>query len=925
MYALALFVAAILSGARGADASVDFPPGARWEPIRVKWFTLTNYIDHEGSYADPPTASPYTANHTADPPEPNDHPYFALAKKFDEEIMPLVAAKYEREFMVVRTRRVDEHPNPITIKKRTCYSHWAPWMWNDFNVTDVDLLIITTFSNFGGRGGGGACGTDEFGRVTVARQTLNAYVLADMEDPDAAAERAFSGILDVTWHEVHHGLEISRTWPSSPFIYNTIAQPPSYWPAARKITSYEEPSFLPHVYDQYAKDPVAKAAMDEMWGNPPEYDDVYSVNWLLNSPRILEHVRHFTGCPTAAGYPARCSNDIRPWRCNHQANMKGEWGDVNSYGAALFISAMTYAFYEDTGLWKPRWDVIEFENQNAIAAPNQTETGWYYLKWLKRGCGFFDDADSAWFYNMTDEAMTETDDGRRFYAPLDGASGVFCNGAANAGLGSTHCLSTHVDRKTSCGGHYAWQESVMPQETKIFHRERRPGTKCVDLDSSDAFFATHGEDNSSDARCFRGTLEPDGSDPWSHAGFENAFCFKHRCDANNLIEFEINGVWYECPELGGAVAVDGFTGHVTCPHQMILCPANCPMTNGVECAGRGTCNRKTGICYCTELDVNSSWVGIGCDIPYTQFWPDSYSSGSAFFRTTKITIGGAALLATFDVGDEETIKQSVIAALGIEADPDSVTIADYRFKFGATIEMTEEISDATYDEWFTPSSERGSEGITPFARMLAEDLGGLDARYIEVSVTRESRRLFNRRRRTLASGVAVDYVATVVSDWGVEIAQTAASKSAAGAFPSITVGAPVVTSQDELAVVVDVHFATDDAEAYESVSARMDDEDALNSNLTVGLEADFRANGIAGRKKKKAFPVAVVAGSAAGGFVFLVVVAVVLVKAKGKGKGKVATEAKSARGAKRPAVKATEIGKRPGWSNDTARNKVAPV
>jgi hypothetical protein len=58
--------------------------------------------------------------------------------------------------------------------------------------------------------------------------------------------------------------------------------------------------------------------------------------------------------------------------------------------------------------------------------------------------------------------------------------------------------------------------------------------------------------------------------------------------------------------------------------------------------------------------------------------------------------------------------------------------------------------------------------------------------------------------------------------------------------------------------------------------------------------------------------------------VFLVVVAVVLVKAKGKGKGKVATEA-SARGAKKPAVKATEIGKRPGLSNDAARNKVAPV
>jgi hypothetical protein len=71
--------------------------------------------------------------------------------------------------------------------------------------------------------------------------------------------------------------------------------------------------------------------------------------------------------------------------------------------------------------------------------------------------------------------------------------------------------------------------------------------------------------------------------------------------------------------------------------------------------------------------------------------------------------------------------------------------------------------------------------------------------------------------------------------------------------------------------------------------------------------------------------VAVVAGSAAGGFVFLVVVAVVLVKAKGKGKGKVATEAKSARGAKKPAVKANEIGKRPGWSSDTAKNKVAPV
>ena len=45
------------------------------------------------------------------------------------------------------------------------------------------------------------------------------------------------------------------------------------------------------------------------------------------------------------------------------------------------------------------------------------------------------------------------------------------------------------------------------------------------------------------------------------------------------------------------------------------------------------CNCDTSICMCDGTLVNSSYVDIGCDVPWRQFWPSTYDG-----RYTQLTL-----------------------------------------------------------------------------------------------------------------------------------------------------------------------------------------------------------------------------------------------------------------------------------------------
>ncbi|RHZ20469.1 hypothetical protein DYB37_000447 [Aphanomyces astaci] len=110
-----------------------------------------------------------------------------------------------------------------------------------------------------------------------------------------------------------------------------------------------------------------------------------------------------------------------------------------------------------------------------------------------------------------------------------------------------------------------------------------------------------------------------------------------RCGQGNMY-IKVNGKEVACPLAGGDVSVPGFQGTVRCPAGNKICQLlqtqcsgqgilmvdgscscnpgyggsdcslkDCPLNGGVECNGRGTCDRRVGMCQC-----EAAYTGLSC-------------------------------------------------------------------------------------------------------------------------------------------------------------------------------------------------------------------------------------------------------------------------------------------------------------------------
>jgi len=923
---------AVRTDSRGGQTdntySVDYPAGSRWEPCRTCYLTVTGFIDAVNK------PSKYTANEDAEPAQPNDMPEFDMIRKFDSHVMPALARWYESQFMVVRT---NEPLNASAVlPDKPGYRQYRNQVFNN-----CDLLLVSKWKENHHCTGGGRS-QDKYGRANVVVQTCgpnnlgweyaemtpkNKYVNTDME---------YMGSMSVSWHEFNHGMfggfgiskSDTRSWflngqgMGSHHLDNVIRTPPDHWP---------RPSFVQHFMKNLPAGTRADLAKPFEGGQGLYY---------VNSPRVLEMARYWTNCPTLKGYPLKNDKGGRSeYLFGHHGNFGGNWGDVNCYGRNAMVSAMSYALYEDSGLWKINWTNVNFDNVNIAVRPNQNSTR-LMTEHFKTGCGFFEE---PWpFLRGDDDASSTVSsvNGKRYHEPTPGWSQFLCNRAAYGGTKAKtkrHYCSADRKSKAICGrradvdmfqeGGWGWAEGgggweselenpfratrvVVPTdrldgETKVEGSSATPGT-CLDAGSQNS--KKYFESASESSRCFRGTIEPEGETPWSNS-FESAFCFEHRCTAGNLIEFRVNSVWYACPELGGKVKVAGFSGHVTCPHQMLICPANCPgqLADGRDCNGRGTCNRRTGICMCHETLVNSSYVGIGCEQEWKTYWPSKYPY-DGLFKPLDIKLRD---LPHFDASDNLAIIAAVRAALGVKEGDVELDVSSFRFEVESE-HLLPGVTKAEFDAKANNANAylryRFYEGmIVGRLNKDSEVSGDLGVDDVKVGEPRA------QARRRLLSGYVVPFTVYPPTIFGAASAQEIKARCANPAtFSNIadTFGGLAIASPPVMSATITVTVGATDPDAIAKVNAAVADRGAFDAK--VQREAESRGMYSEGTAKK-GLGLFLIVGIAAGGVVVVGLAAVAAYFFVKKKSGKVG---QAPAGAKQEAsAKAT--GK--------AKNKVAPT
>ncbi|CAE8623036.1 unnamed protein product [Polarella glacialis] len=433
------------------------------------------------------------------------------------------------------------------------------------NYKGIDLLVIWKVKkDMPGGGGGGPCGADQAnGRVNqAATQICHDCVKSEYtrwkSDPESSP--AFS--VATTFHEIGHAMAKTQNLnPCDEFNANCTS---SHWPVARTY-----PAARSYVA---ARNKVSDIKMK-------------------NTPRMLEHIRHFTGCPTLLGYPW-----INPF--SHPDHLFATWDDVMPYGDEKGVSVMYFAELEDTGVWRADWRNVTFSDSFDKGKP--------FLEQFKAGCGYFD----AKYPYLSNGSVTP------------GYEYIFCD-RGSCGQGHDYCSPDHKS-KAPCRTTSAWWDVSAGKNQTAIIAEGQMSCSLAATVEDQGNASRYGESSGDSARCFRGTLEPNSEPGWAKS-WANAFCFESRCTTENLIEFRVATTvassvdrWALCPEEGGRVAIAGFSGFVECPHQAKICPASCPC----NCSGRGECNRETGICFCDK-----EYIGVGCEVETAWWYPECVDIG----------------------------------------------------------------------------------------------------------------------------------------------------------------------------------------------------------------------------------------------------------------------------------------------------------
>ena len=530
---------------------------------------------------------------------PNGHQHWDVVNFYNNTIAPMITEFMSKRLLVVRTG------DPIDT---SVVSHFNDEFHAHYrkNITDCDLLVVWRFvKDLGAAGKAAGGGHDKYGRVVLCNikldvQAMSGFVNSYYETCAGKAAGdycpashvgtlgAFSAIVSTTIHEMWHGLRgttMTTAGNKDPtfsinqggdgnapwFQENVINKRPTHWPEATYVRNF------------YTDMPVKYDPATSHFGRQSIY--------FQNTPRVLEHTRHWFNCPTLSGFAYGQDMKEKPparYYYGHQHNVFGTWCDNFAYGGKGCTSAMSWAVLEDLGKWKVNWTNVNFQNVNedlfggslptndplgqGTGIPNyqqhpfndQLQHDIFKETW-KRGCGYFDEPWPWPQDETTDPGDVSPINGLTYHNPHGGYSGIFCNGASwNGDLTKRDYCSIDGASKYVCMPHghrgngpcaSGPCSGVMQGEAdgirnamiqpKTHNFGRIPGETDDDGTTTGAVNITntklpgscqyagsqnqerYGESAVADSRCFRGSIEPTGEAKRAFT-YETAFCFQKR-------------------------------------------------------------------------------------------------------------------------------------------------------------------------------------------------------------------------------------------------------------------------------------------------------------------------------------------------------------------------------------------------------------
>ncbi|ETW04186.1 hypothetical protein H310_04531 [Aphanomyces invadans] len=317
------------------------------------------------------------------------------------------------------------------------------------------------------------------------------------------------------------------------------------------------------------------------------------------TPQVVKQAKQQFNCPDWPGAGAELENGptgSSDFSSHWEKRLFNKEYMTATSSANPVYSAMTLAFFEDTG-----WYTANYSMAQALP--------WGYLE----GCSFATGQCSEWsndyFCSAAGEHCSATRDAKG-YCDINTYTSSIPSGFQyfkNAKLGGQDTFSDY------CPTYQGYSNGACSDTTTY-----------LDADMGEALGAG--------SKCFQSTLTKGSSRASTPACYPVI-----RCGQGNMY-IRVGGKEVACPLAGGDVSVPGFQGTVRCPPGNKMCQLlqtqcsgqgilmvdgscscnpgfsgsdcslkDCPLHNGVECNGRGSCDRRSGTCRC-----DAAYTGLSC-------------------------------------------------------------------------------------------------------------------------------------------------------------------------------------------------------------------------------------------------------------------------------------------------------------------------
>jgi hypothetical protein len=306
--------------------------------------------------------------------------------------------------------------------------------------------------------------------------------------------------------------------------------------------------------------------------------------------------------------------------------------------------------------------------------------------------------------------------------------------------------------------------------------------------------------------------------------------------------------------------------------------------------------------------VNSSFVGIGCETPWKQFWPSQFDSGYGQFTPMSLAF---SLPKWDEQGDSRAqALDAVYASLGVDRDTTEINIQKITF----SVQATHFYEGMTLEDWNAASGSASVSSEEWFQGQVSTVTGGIQQTDVTVSVpvpaTRDDG--INRRRRSTSRRSLLNAVTGMEVSYRIDLDEMAKARAAekanadSGAFAERTaskLGALTMTKTPETVTEIEIQIGTDDTSDMAKITEVTSDRDAFDASLQA--EMDERGM-FTPEKEEDEIDLVLILACAGSGLFFLLVVVGAAVVVRGR-RAKVADASVGAKGSKGAKAKGSKV------------------